>query len=72
MKLKKFKVILKSGMSHPTLFDTVGEAVKTVGVKNISKLEEVEDPKAKGKPNVMVGDEMLVISKRSNEDLVSH
>jgi hypothetical protein len=69
MKLKKFKVILKSGMSHPTLFDTVGEAVKTVGVKNISKLEEVEDPKAKGKPNVMVGDEMLVISKRSNEDL---
>ena len=32
MKLKKFKVILKSGMSHPTLFDTVGEAVKTVGV----------------------------------------
>jgi hypothetical protein len=69
MKLKKFKVILKSGISHPTLFDTVGQAIKEVGVKNVAKLEEVEDPKAKKSSTQFSGDEMLVISKRSNEDL---
>jgi len=69
MKLKKFKVIQKNGMSHPTLFDTIGEAIKAVGIKNVQKFVEVEDPKSKGKPDVMKGDEMLVISKRSNEDL---
>ena len=69
MKLKKFKVILKNGMSYPELFSTIGEAVKKIGIKGIGKFIEVEDPDTKNKPTLLKGDEMLVISKRSNEDL---
>ena len=69
MKLKKIKVILKSGMSHPEMFDTVSEAVKTVGIKNIGKMEEVNVDTPKKYGHSFNKDEMLVISKRSNKDL---
>jgi hypothetical protein len=69
MKLKKIKVILKSGMTHPELFDTAGMAVKTVGISNISKMEEVNVDVPKKYGHEYNKSEMLVISKRSNEDL---
>lgn len=40
MTIKKYKVITKDGKSHPTLFDTVSEAIKTVGAGKILKVEE--------------------------------
>ena len=41
MKIKKIKVTLKNGMSFPELFDTATMAVKTVGISQILKMEEV-------------------------------
>lgn len=69
MKLKKIKVILKSGMTHPQLYDTAGQAVKEVGISNIAKMEEVNVDVPKKYGHSYNKDEMLVISKRSNEDL---
>lgn len=69
MKLKKIKVILKSGFSYPEMFDTAGMAVKTVGIKNIAKMEEINVDVPKKYGHTFNKEEMLVISKRSNEDL---
>ena len=69
MRLKKIKVIQKNGMTHPQMFDTASEAVKVVGISNICKMEEVNvDVTRKYGPDKNP-DEILVISKRSNEDL---
>lgn len=69
MKLKKIKVILKNGMSLPELFNTASEAVKTVGIKNIGNLVEVNVDVKQKYGHSFNKDEMLVISKRSDDDL---
>jgi len=69
MKIKKIKVTLKNGMSHPELFDTATMAVKTVGISNILKMEEVNQEVKQKYGHEFNKDQCLVISKRSNIDL---
>jgi len=69
MKIKKLKVVLKSGTTYPTEFDTVTEAIKTVGINDVSKIIEVNIDAPKKIGHTYDKDSILVISKRSNEDL---
>jgi len=69
MKLKKIKVILKNGLSHPTLFDTATDAMREVGVKNVLNMVEVNQDVKQKYGHQFNENQYLIISKRSNEDL---
>ena len=69
MKIKKIKVTLKNGMSFPELFDTATMAVKTVGISQILKMEEVNQEIKQKYGHEFNKNQCLIISKRSNEDL---
>ena len=36
-----YQVILKSGKTHPSLYKTIPNAIKNVGVENIKEIKEV-------------------------------
>jgi len=36
-----YRVILKSGKTHPSLYKTIPNAIKNVGVENIKEIKEV-------------------------------
>lgn len=38
---KYYQVILKSGKTHPSLYKTIPNAIKHVGVSNIKEIKEV-------------------------------
>lgn len=38
-----YQVILKSGKTHPSLYKTVPNAIKHVGISNIKKIVEVRE-----------------------------
>jgi hypothetical protein len=38
-----YQVILKSGKTHPSLYKTIPNAIKNVGVDNIKKIVEVRE-----------------------------
>jgi len=69
MKLKKLKVVLKTGSTYKTLFDSVSEAVKKVGAPNIGKIVEVNVDDNDKYGNKSNKEEVLVISRRTNDDL---
>ncbi len=38
---KYYQVILKSGKTHPSLYKTIPNAIKNVGVSNIKEIKEL-------------------------------
>lgn len=36
-----YQVILKSGKTHPSLYKTIPNAIKNVGVENIKEIKEI-------------------------------
>ena len=38
-----YQVILKSGKTHPSLYKTIPNAIKNVGIGNIKKIVEVRE-----------------------------
>lgn len=39
---KYYQVILKSGKTHPSLYKTIPNAIKNVGVSNIKEIKEIQ------------------------------
>jgi hypothetical protein len=39
--MRYYQVILKSGKTHPSLYKTIPNAIKNVGVENIKEIKEV-------------------------------
>lgn len=67
MIIKKYKVITKEGKSHPTLFDTISDAVKTVGAAKIKKIEERDFKEEVSE--ISIDRKNVIVIGRTNKDL---
>jgi hypothetical protein len=52
---KYYQVILKSGKTHPSLYKTIPNAIKNVGVGNIKEIKEVRSELVEAKYEEQVG-----------------
>ena len=50
-----YQVILKSGKTHPSLYKTIPNAIKNVGVGNIKEIKEVRSELVEAKYEEQVG-----------------
>lgn len=68
MLIKKYRIISKDGKVNPQLFESIKDGLKTVGAKNISKIEEVsyEEETAESSIDKKL---LIVIPRKNNNEI---
>jgi hypothetical protein len=69
MFIKKYKVVTKDGKNAPQLFDSIKDALKTVGASKIKKLEEVNYEEEISDTSIDKRN-FVLISRKTNEEVI--